>query len=515
MGSEMCIRDRPAWDAGVGMDEMPEPRESGTGEGGSGGPVDPADLGDTPPPTGESSAAPVAVVLFERDYSAPSETYYFRQEAWSQIEGRRLVPSTLEDADLDLAEGFPAAGREPVRMPPPEGGRGAVIATVALLMTHPVPFALESPVWFADARNPNPSRFRRAYRFLSRAQTIPYAGLMGRTAGDPRWSPELRALYLAPHPDERFLAFADETIAQIPEARRGDPFARAVAIKIRLDSLLTYSTRERHADSPDPAADFFFGNRIGYCVHFAHTAVYLFRAAGIPARIGVGYMSAESNRRGGSALVIQGGDAHAWPEVYLEGVGWIVLDIAAAQNLDPPRPPQDEDLQQLLAEMAREQPPDPEDEVRPRTRGPSSGSIARALGVLFAVILALVLAALYVVKIWRRIAPSFATAQALPRVAFRSALDRLAEVGVVREHGETREQFAKRATSVSPAFERATSLLLAARLSAPGPVTGRPGHDRAAWSATSQAMTRELAQSTKAWRRVLGWLHPVSFLDSR
>ncbi|WP_157068591.1 DUF4129 domain-containing transglutaminase family protein [Sandaracinus amylolyticus] len=498
-----------AWDAGVGDDELPPPRETGE-QGEQGGPVDPSELQDQPPPSGGGGSSPVAVVLFERDYSPPSGNYYFRQEAWTELEGVRLVPTTHEGADGDLARAMPTS-RAPVSAPPPALGRDQVPATVALLVAHPLPFALESPVWFAEARNPNPGQFRRAYRFLSMAQTIGYQDLLGRGAGDSAWPAEVRALYLTTHPDARFQAFADETIASMPEARRDDPFARAVAIKLRLDEMLTYSTRERHADAADPVVDFFFGNRIGYCVHFAHTAVFLFRAAGVPSRIGVGYMSEEANRRGGSSLVIQAGDAHAWPEVYVEGVGWIVLDIAAHENLDPPRPPQDEELQQRLGEMAREQPPDPEDEIQPQQTRRQQGSLTTALWILFALAIALVLAVLYAIKLWRRVAPAFASSRARPRVEYRAALDRLAEVGLVREHGETREQFAARVAQTSPAFERATALLLASRLGHPG----APPSDPAAWRDATASMKRELRASTKTWRRLLGLAHPLSFLDSR
>jgi transglutaminase-like putative cysteine protease len=501
------------WDAGLDDSELPESHRTSESQGeSSSGPVDPEDLGETPPPTGERSAAPVAVVLFERDYSPPSETYYFRQEVWSQLAGRRLVPSTRADADRDLAERFPT-GRLLVDDPPPEAGRAEVGALVALLVTHPRPFSLESPVWFSEAQNPSPGRFRRAYRFFARAQTIDYPELLGRPAGDPRWSPEVRAMYLEQHPDPRFAAFAEETIAGMTDTRRDDPFGRAVAIKLRLDEMLIYSSAERHAGSEDPAVDFFFGNRTGYCVHFAHTAAYLFRAAGVPTRIGVGYMSAEANRRGGSALVIQSGDAHAWPEIYIEGIGWIVLDIAAAQNLDPPRPPQDDELQQLLGEMAREQPPDPEDEIEREPTPPFP--IARTLGWTLAATIALLLLALYVIKAWRRLAPAFASPRALPRIGYRAALDRLAEVGLAREHGETREQFARRAAALSPTFERATMLMLAARLREAGPLAGREEHDRAAWRETTRAMRQELGRGTKWWRRALGLAHPLSFLDAR
>jgi transglutaminase-like putative cysteine protease len=407
---------------------------------------------------------------------------------------------------------FPT-GRTEVTPQPGSFGRTGVVTTVALTVAHPAPFGLESPAWFAEARNPNPSRFRRAYRVLSQAQSGDYSALLGRGAGATEWSPEVRATYLETHPDPRFQAFADETIATLREPQRADPFARAIALKLRLDSMLTYSTAERHADAEDPAVDFFFGNRIGYCVHFAHTAVYLFRAAGIPSRIGVGYMSAESNRRGGSALVLQAGDAHAWPEVYVEGAGWIVLDIAAARNLDPPRPPQDEDAQQMLGEMAREEPPDPEDEETPPEDAPPRTPLARSLAVAFLLALLAALAGLYAIKAWRRLAPFVVGATARPRVSYRATLDRLAEVGMTRAFGETREQFAARAAALSPSFAVATERMLAVSLGPPG-VRG-DAHDAAAWAANTAAVRREVNAATPPLRRWLGRVHPLSFLDSR
>jgi transglutaminase-like putative cysteine protease/uncharacterized membrane protein YgcG len=496
-----------SWDAGLDDSELPPPQMDGQGEEGTSG-GSPDDILENPPPTGASSAAPAAVVLFENDYSPPTGTYYFRQEVWSHFNGSRLVPSTIPEADRDVATRFPA-GRLSVD-PPPSEGRAAVAATVALLIEHPRPFGLEAPVSFADARNPNPARFRRAYRFFSRAQSIEFPALLGRRAGNPEWPEVLRQLYLQPHPDPRFREFALEVVNELPPARRDDPFARAVAIKLRLDELLTYSTRERHADAEDPTVDFFFGNRIGYCVHFAHTAVYLYRAAGVPARVGTGYATPEANRQGGSALLVRTGDAHAWPEIYLEGVGWIVLDIAAARNLDPPRPAQDDDLQRLLGEMAREQPPDPEDEIRPRERKEPLVDWRWALLTLLGLTIAGILAVLYAIKLVRRLAPRFASGRSLPRVAYRASLDRLAEVGLSRDYGETREQFAERAAALSPAFQEATALVLEAKLGPPG----KPIDERR-WRELTTSVRADIRRGTKWWRRLLGILFPVSFFDSR
>ncbi|MGF1467279.1 MAG: DUF4129 domain-containing transglutaminase family protein, partial [Sandaracinaceae bacterium] len=505
----------PGWDAGLDDLELPpsERGEPGQGRRSSGGPMDQQDLFEQPPATGDQGAAPVAVVLFEADYAPPSEAYYFRQGAWSRFEGTRLVPAERPGADRDVATRFPA-GRLEVDAPP-AWGRTEVSTLVALLVAHPEPFALEAPVRFDDTRNPNPRRFVRAYRALSLAQSAPYRSLLGRTAGDPGWSDELRRLYLTPHPDPRFTAFAVETVERLPLAQRADPFRRAVAIKLRLDEMLIYSSAETHRDAPDAAVDFFFGNRTGYCVHFAHTAVYLFRAAGIPARVGVGYMAPEARRRGGSSLLVQAGDAHSWPEIYLDPIGWIVLDVQPARNLDPPRPATDPELQRQLGDLARELPPDPEEELEPAppARLPPAGDVARGLVGAFALVLLALLMSLYAVKAWRRLRPAFSPPRALPRVAYRAALDRLAEAGWVREPGETRQTFAARVATASPAFQRATELHLRARLGVPDGAD--EVYDRAAWRGVGRAVARELAGAVPWWRRALGALHPLAFLDAR
>ncbi len=74
--------------------------------------------------------------------------------------------------------------------------------------------------------------------------------------------------------------------------------------------------------------EFLFDSRQGFCEHFAGSFVYLMRAAGVPARIVVGYQGGEFNERDGYLLVNQS-DAHAWAEVYIQGQGWQRVDPTA------------------------------------------------------------------------------------------------------------------------------------------------------------------------------------------
>ena len=61
----------------------------------------------------------------------------------------------------------------------------------------------------------------------------------------------------------------------------------------------------------------------GICQHFASSAVLLYRTLGIPARRVEGYCAEVAAN---VEVEVTGGDAHAWVEVYVDGVGWVPID---------------------------------------------------------------------------------------------------------------------------------------------------------------------------------------------
>jgi len=79
----------------------------------------------------------------------------------------------------------------------------------------------------------------------------------------------------------------------------------------------------------DPVDDFLFRTRRGFCEHYASSFTFLMRAAGVPARVVVGYQGGEQNDLGTHFLVRQY-DAHAWSEIWLDGEGWIRVDPTGA-----------------------------------------------------------------------------------------------------------------------------------------------------------------------------------------
>lgn len=75
--------------------------------------------------------------------------------------------------------------------------------------------------------------------------------------------------------------------------------------------------------------EFLWQTRAGFCEHFASSFVFFMRAAGIPARVVVGYQGGSYNKQE-NYWVVRQRDAHAWAEVWLEGKGWIRVDPTAA-----------------------------------------------------------------------------------------------------------------------------------------------------------------------------------------
>src|SRR5260370_41074974 len=106
-----------------------------------------------------------------------------------------------------------------------------------------------------------------------------------------------------------------------------------------MDYLNIYKQKSKYDTLNDPVADFLFGDRNGYCVHIAQASALLYRLAGVPSRVGEGYL-VEARRRGhGSTLMIRDRDSHAWPEIYIHGARWIVFDIIPKPTVSPPPPP--------------------------------------------------------------------------------------------------------------------------------------------------------------------------------
>jgi hypothetical protein len=476
---------------------------------------------DTQPPP---KSRPVAVVIFRDDYDPPSGAYYFRQTANSQYNGLKLVHSNDDRFDRDEARGFPT------RIAPAEEGAlqaetlGTQIPTlrkewfppletrVALIEQHPKAFGLNNAVGYWATGNPDPARFQKAYDVESRVFQASYRDLLACAPGDSTWDPEMWKHYLDGPRDRRYRELADKIVAGLTPDRRQSPLFKAVAIKLWLDENCTYSLKSPSKEAADPVSDFLFGQRIGYCVYTSHSACYLYRAAGVPARIANGYMVSSQQRAGGSSLLIRSGDAHSWPEICLQGAGWLDLDIAPKKNLEPENEQVDNNLQQMMGDMARKdkKQPRPEEDKPAVDLQKLLGDSLRQLATALPWALLAVWLGLSSWKWWRRVAPWAVGGRTLPRWAYLCVLDILAEQGTTRRLDETREGFARRLAHELPALHELTALHQRSQLG-----RGANASNEEVRGCLQACLEQLRRRRVAGWRKWFGWLDAGSGLRVR
>ena len=127
----------------------------------------------------------------------------------------------------------------------------------------------------------------------------------------------------------------------------GDGIYSAVTqIRNRLRDRTHYTAvPEQAPEGEDPIRYFLTQSKQGNAMLYAATAVEAFRAHGIPARYAEGYYVSEqalAESEDGTVSVL-GEDAHAWAEVYFDGIGWLPVDVTPGYYYDAVK------LQQMVA----------------------------------------------------------------------------------------------------------------------------------------------------------------------
>lgn len=317
--------------------------EEGQGESSSSG-------GQSDMPSGMERPVPVAISVFYDDFEPGDGFFYFRQSVLSAYNGNHLVSSPM---DSDVISSFPLSEAQLADESQSKELHTSVATSMFLLQEHTSPpqLAMGQKVFGID--NPDPKLFISAYGVESLGLSIDVTRLIGRHSVPLDWDEAKREHYLKVPDDPRYQALSDIIVRQMDMRFADDDIVKALMIRAWLEQEGYYTLKTRHIDVKDPTASFLFGTLRGYCVHFAHAAVYLFRAQGIAARVAVGYAVDNQLRGTNSAVLIMGNQAHAWPEIYVDGVGWVTFDIYPESGDEAPSPFIDQDLESLFGELAR------------------------------------------------------------------------------------------------------------------------------------------------------------------
>ena len=288
---------------------------------------------------------------------------------------------------------------------------------------------------------------------LGRARAEPVGGALDRFQRLPAIPPSVRRL-------------ADRV------AGSGTPFQRARALQDFFQRGFTYDLGARPGHDGAALESFLFRTKRGYCEQFAGAYAVMARAVGLPTRVAVGFTPGELGQDG--RYHVRGLNAHAWPEVHLQGFGWVAFEptpgrgapgaqgytgLAEAQarvdnpstatTLDPsadaPAPEEPAPGDQPAPEESGATPTTAPPAAEPTRRSP--GPEPLVLVVLAAVGATAVLGGIPLAKRHRRDRRRSAATTPGPRVlvAWSEAAEALARAGVPRRPSETLDEYARRA----------------------------------------------------------------------
>jgi transglutaminase-like putative cysteine protease len=209
-------------------------------------------------------------------------------------------------------------------------------ANLAILVTpaHPIWVSRPSVLSFTPSieNKIDPLMFRADPPILVGEQYTVHANINNPTVIELQQAGEIYPAWVRDHylqlpqglsPQITGLARSITTVAETP-------YEKATAITDYLRTSITYSeTVETPPDGIDPLVWFLFNSRAGFCNYYATAEVLLLRSAGVPARMVVGFAQGEYEPPDKYTILEK--DAHAWPEVYFPGIGWVEFEPTSGQ----------------------------------------------------------------------------------------------------------------------------------------------------------------------------------------
>jgi transglutaminase-like putative cysteine protease len=111
--------------------------------------------------------------------------------------------------------------------------------------------------------------------------------------------------------------------AQAITAAATTPFDQAMALQSYFQNNFEYDLDVQLGNSND-AIEAFLRDRRGFCQQFAGTFAVMARSLNLPARVAVGYTPGDLGSDG--LFHVYGRHAHAWPEVWFDGIGWVAFE---------------------------------------------------------------------------------------------------------------------------------------------------------------------------------------------
>lgn len=258
---------------------------------------------------------------------------YLRMTALDHFDGSSFSPSDLVSPSGSTVKGG-------IKAPPVNGTGETTTVSIGNLSVHwlPVPTQAENVDVNGDWHYDIPTN--TIFSARNTTQDLRYS--VSSIRNDPAASDLNAAPAVNPADYSNYLATPGvqsrvQALAATITAKASTPFAKAVAIQNYLTSPpFTYSTNVATGDSATALERFLFDTKTGFCQQYAASMAVLARLEGIPSRVAVGFTRGEQQRDGSWLITTR--DAHAWPELYFSGFGWIGFEPTPRDDGQTVRP---------------------------------------------------------------------------------------------------------------------------------------------------------------------------------
>ncbi|GAA2727850.1 DUF3488 and transglutaminase-like domain-containing protein [Streptomyces nogalater] len=260
---------------------------------------------------------------------------YLRIVSLDEFDGTTWKPTRREVVDV------------PDRLPTPAGlGKDTRRGTIRTTVTSAETYAQD---WLPMPYPPSQVRLSGRWRYEPVGMTL--VGDHGQTTRGETYEvtsldvePTAEQLAAAPRPPAALWDEYTKVPSSVPEvvARTAKEITEGAsshyeeAVKLQDYFAVTggfqYDTRVEVGQGPRAIANF-LDKKQGFCVHFSFAMAAMARTLGIPARVAVGF--APGTPQADGTVAVSQRDAHAWPELYFEGVGWTRFEPTPTRGSTP------------------------------------------------------------------------------------------------------------------------------------------------------------------------------------
>lgn len=106
---------------------------------------------------------------------------------------------------------------------------------------------------------------------------------------------------------------------------------RAILAYFNTENGFRYSLETGNETTGSAIVDFLIVNQRGYCVQYATAMAWMVRELGLPSRVAIGFTSGGQRTEGSFTLTNH--NAHAWPEIYFSGFGWVPFEPTPSSSI--------------------------------------------------------------------------------------------------------------------------------------------------------------------------------------